>query len=251
MKFRSSQLLLASLIAAAILSGTARADDEGPEIRFEDVPEYVPEAIGGRWYLRGDVGYGWSAGRGGRGSPNIGVGVGYHFNEWLRADATVEMQEGGATVSRAVPADCGGGAGTHCRFVDSATARTQAAFANLYADLGTYAGFTPYAGAGAGLARVEWQHATRSHFCIDGASSCAGRAVGSARMGAGVEWRFAYNVGAGVAYKIGRNLKVDFGYRYQKIAGGNLVSDASGTFASRDSGLAQHQFRVGLRFLLP
>ncbi len=123
-----SNLLLAAALALAALAGPALADEDAAEIRFEDVPEFVPEKAGGHWYLRADGGY--------DGGFLAGAGIGYQFNDWLRGDVTL----------------------------DAATDRVHSALVTLYADLGTVAGFTPYLGAGAGFAHADWNKAGASDW---------------------------------------------------------------------------------------
>src|SRR5690606_7342987 len=121
------------------------------------------------------------------------VGIGYTFREWLRADLTFEAQQGPKrSLANEYLSDCGGGMGTGCRVLDRATARTLAAFANAHADLGTFAGFTPYVGAGVGIARLAWHDATRSRYCIEATENCAADLLGTERLAGRADWRFAY-----------------------------------------------------------
>ena len=94
---------LSGLAFSVCLTGAANAADILPPI----VEERVVSVAGG-WYLRGDIGYdiqktvefshtGVTAASGAfidhsiDRSGSLGVGVGYEFNDWFRADVTAEF----------------------------------------------------------------------------------------------------------------------------------------------------------------
>src|SRR5690606_25006756 len=126
---------------------------------------------------------------------------------------------------------------------------------NAYADLGTYAGFTPYVGAGAGFSLVNWSNLSKDQFCEG--RGCPLTYAGNASYSGDSDWRFTWQLMAGMAYDVTRNLKVDLGYRYRRIAGGamhgydvtNTTLGADGHH-SRDNGYSQHSVNVGLRYSL-
>jgi opacity protein-like surface antigen len=252
----------------------------------EYVPEYVPVEIGNGWYLRGDVSYSFSNrlsggvdnrlydpasgsySNGRFSNPSIGsdfgygVGAGYQFFDWLRADATVDTQQisfSGATntASPCVPPASGDRSwlGTTCRTSDGADANAWAFMANAYADLGTYAKFTPYVGAGAGFSLVNWSNLDKQRYCQG--ALCPATNAGTASYGGQSDWRFTWQLMAGIAYDVTKNLKLDLGYRYRRIAGGdmhgwdvtNTSLGATGGYSS-DKGYSQHAVNVGLRYSL-
>lgn len=243
-------MLLVSLLAAASPAGSMaqEADDEALELRFEDVPEHVPESRAGKWYLRGDTGYAFSTREGGN-SLTGSVGVGYQFNDWLRADTIFSMQRSAGHSGFVVAEDCGGGAGTHCRIDLSARATLYSALVNVYVDLGTVAGFTPYIGAGAGLALVNWGEVERSHGCAPAGNACAVDMPGPVSLPGKTSWRPAYALDAGLAYDLDHRLKLDFGYRFSHVGAGGMAVDTAG-FNARDDGFTQHELRFGLRYSL-
>ncbi len=62
---------------------------------------------------------------------------------------------------------------------------------------------------------------------------------------------------AGVAMDVSKNLKIDLGYRYRRIAGGSMArwdatSVAAGATGTRaeDNGFTTHEVKVGLRYEL-
>ncbi len=125
---------------------------------------------------------------------------------------------------------------------------------NGYYDLNSIGGFTPYVGAGAGVGRIS-THETRTYNCIPGAAieTCtfpagtAGTATEAVRTRDEAHWAFAYQLSVGAAVEIDRNTKLDFGYSYSNIGGGDNLSYSDGTPIS-DDGFAIHQVRAGIRY---
>ena len=157
-------------VAICSASGGAVAADLSPIYdmpEYQSVPEVQPVEIGTGWYLRGDVGYqfesdldtsfgvdvngvsvlsGSSDGLQLPATAAFSAGIGYKFNEFLRADATVGYW--GSDVD---------GASLRAGSLSLDTeAKAYEVMANAYVDLGTYAGFTPYLGAGAGGVHVSY-----------------------------------------------------------------------------------------------
>jgi opacity protein-like surface antigen len=231
----------------------------GPPALAADMPQPIPMAppVVGGWYLRGDIGYKiWSdpevdwddSGAGIEFDDEdlddtfmIGVGAGYRFNEWFRTDVTLDYEfpadfEG----SSPCPAPCGGAGAT----VNSEIAEISAwtTLANVYLDLGNYSGFSPYVGAGAGVALVmvddivTEDSSTGTFTSIDGDE----------------EWNFAWALMAGLAYDFTPQMTVDLGYRYLNL--GEVSSDTvplgagDGDFTYDD--LQAHEIRVGLRYTI-
>ena len=274
------------LLGLAPWSGVLAADYEPPMV-IDTPDEYVPVEVGNGWYLRGDIGYALSSRANGTfdyrtfdpitstyGQSTFdtaalgmdlsyGFGVGYQYNEFIRGDLTLDAFTGrfdGTTVS-ASPCVSGDPAyaGTTCRSEDGASFTAVSVMANGYIDLGTYAGFTPYVGAGAGVTHMAWGDLTNRTYCVDGGGSCPapGGVITTTMHGGEDSWRFTYAFMGGVAFDISRNLKIDVGYKYTRITGGDMFGWDAGTAASgatgvqgRDPGLSKHDVRVGLRYAL-
>lgn len=274
---------------AALASGTALAADYDPPIYVEQIAEeYKPVEIGNGWYLRGDVGYAFSISPGtfnyrtfqllppaynaatfdtGDLSTDItyGIGFGYQFTDWLRADLTADMFKGRFDGTTSAPVPCvdpvlvPGYAGTTCRSEDTTEFTAFQTMLNGYVDLGTYAGFTPYVGAGVGATLVKWDDLNSSNFCVAGAGACPapGGVVATSTHPGLDSWRFTYAFMGGLAYDVSRNLKIDLGYKYSRVDGGNMFGFDAGTAAAgasgtqgTDSGFDQHEVRIGLRYSL-
>ena len=272
-------LALAATATALPLSGALAADYD-PPIYVDQAPEYQPVEVGSGWYLRGDIGYVFKS-RAGKvgyrtfdaGPPGsygdndfatnkistdvaYGGGIGYHFNDWLRADATVEGFDAKFNGTTTSDRPCNGSqpATTACRSEDSSKFKTIGVMANGYVDLGTYSGFTPYVGGGLGYSLVHWKGLDSNLYCV-GADCTTAASVASSQNGGEKDWRFTYALMAGVAYDISKNLKLDVGYKYKHIQGGNMFGWDAGSAAAgatgiqgRDGGFDTHEFKVGLRY---
>ena len=275
---RFDALALAAAMAG-VSTGAALAGDTPPEIKVPEVsvPEVsVKDAKG--WYVRGDIGYAVNASRndttfhaydpaGGDysssrfdssrfgGDFSGGLGVGYQFNDLFRADVTGDFFSGDFNGRVSSNSPCSGGsAGTGCSTKAHSSFRAGSLMVNGYVDLGTLAGFTPYVGAGLGATRVSWSSVNGIGSCVDGASGCGGAASVSTRYPGDSDWRMTYALMAGVAYEVAPNIKVDLGYRFSHVAGGDMfgysaadsVAGAGGTMG-RDGALSRHEIRIGLR----
>ncbi|HOV05231.1 MAG TPA: outer membrane beta-barrel protein, partial [Kaistiaceae bacterium] len=116
---------------------------------------------------------------------------------------------------------------------------------NGYIDLGTYAGITPYVGAGIGTSYLETSNI--SYINPNGATGTW--------HGAG-QWNFAWALQAGVGYEVNERLTLEAGYRYI-----NLGDAESGTVRCLPVGsctyqglkikdIDSHDLRLGMRWLL-
>ena len=284
----SLKALTLACVAALALTGVAKsADLLPPPPALEPLPP-APE-LGG-WYLRGDVGVGATAS-----TPNLvntpdpiaiggfspaanqsfnnttisastmfDVGVGYQYNTWLRGDITVEYRGGAEFQSEYVLND----ATTTTQYTDfyRANVSSLVGLANVYADLGTWSGITPYIGGGIGVARNTLSGFTDQGFGIVGGAS-TGPAGGY--FGDGNKTNFAWALMAGFDFNVTQNLKLELGYRYLNLgkfttggsnclngtgAGGgfgnvNCSGGVANVVSSRGT-LASNDVRIGLRWLI-
>ncbi len=266
------------LLSLAVLSPLAAHAADYEPIYVEEADEVVPVEVGSGWYLRGDVGYIFSKsigtvdyttydpialtyGSASFASADIdadftwGGGFGYRFTDYFRADATVEGFRGdfsGRTESDE-PCLADPVVNTGCRSPNKSDYSAIGVMANGYVDLGTYVGFTPYVGAGVGYSFVSWDRLGDTTYCVDGTVACASPlAVGSTGHDGEDGWRFTYALMAGFAYDISRNFKLDVGYKYRNIDGGDMFGwDSPQTFGDGSSGNVEtHEVSVGLRYEL-
>lgn len=240
-----------------------------------EAPEPMALPAAGGWYLRGDIGYkAYSAPKGSMSNPayggdgtvgsspylsngldqmigesmgnaaDIGYGVGYKFNDYLRADLTLDY-ETPAQIRGSLwcedPAPCG----TTGQYLDSERAKVAAltGLLNGYVDIGTYAGFTPYVGAGAGVSYLMTSNVRSSNKDTTTGYNPSGDNT----------WNFAWALMAGVSYAFNQNLSLDLGYRYLNLgeARTGFVTDAHGEATRmKYDNIQAHEVRLGLRYML-
>ncbi len=226
---RSVKYLIAAGAASLISSAALAADMASimPPPPLYSPPPPPIEAFGG-WYLRGDIGFsnqqvksldnllyhdpGVSVVNKGLGFDTAGIfglGAGYQFNNWFRADFTGEYRgksnfHGVDLVSFngvANGADTYGGSKSEWLFL-----------ANAYADLGTWWCVTPFVGAGIGGTRN-----TISSFTDQGLSTGG---PSSAYADSASKWNAAWALHAGLAYKVNNSFTVELAYRYVNLGDG-------------------------------
>ena len=123
------------------------------------------------------------------------------------------------------------------------------ALANLYVDLGTWSGFTPYVGGGLGVSRIQITSDTNwymsnglpYHITTDGFYFNWDRSIDLIR------YQFAWALMAGVSYAITPELALDVGYRYINLGTISGIQDATGN--SYTKVVDAHEVRLGLRYL--
>lgn len=274
-----NKLITQSLFGAVILGLTmpAQAADLDSIISLPNAPTVKPVEIGSGWYLRGDIGYtaelendggsfntysganGYRAGTLNSESYDdkmaISVGVGYRINDMLRTDATLDIIRGDYAFTGTGRDRCAGApANTTCSFAGNTDYTGYSAMLNAYVDLATISGFTPYVGAGAGFTKVQWDTTTINGECVNGGGAC-GATADVANIHEGLsDWRPTWAVMAGLSYDVSNQVKVDLGYRYSQISGGNAYGydetsmgrGASGV-QGRFGDIARHEARVGVR----
>lgn len=254
----------------ALVASPAFAFDMPPPV---DAPEYTGTIAGvGGWYIRGDLGYNASI----KGdnptyktldfatsttSTNtfdparfsrdytMNVGGGYQFNDFLRSDLTLDYFRSAFT-GKGNWEPCEPSLKESCRYKGQDMS-SLGLLLNGYVDLGTYWGLTPYVGAGAGMSYVKWGGVDQYTRCAGNCDNVSADML--SREGAD-SWRFTYALMAGTSYDLTDRLKLDFGYRFSQVAGGDMSNfngyeNASGAFGekSRDKGFTRHEFRTGLR----
>jgi opacity protein-like surface antigen len=237
---RSVKFLIAAG-AASLLSSTAFAADMAIA---SPPPAYYPPPVEdfGGWYLRGDIGM--TNTRGKFFAPayddastlsvqqlgheftsgmSYGVGVGYQFNSWFRADITGEYR-GKVHFSGTDFANIAGLGPIADTY--SAGYSSWVAMANVYVDLGTWWCITPFVGAGVGGAVNQFSGLTDF-----GAIPSPG--VGSVNAAtyfanSATKTSFAWAAHAGLAYKVNQNFTIELAYRYLDL--GNGVTGRGDTF---------------------
>lgn len=261
--------LKATIVAGAALGALATtalaADIIEPTIIEAPVIEKVKPFAG--WYIRGDVGYAFVRERDGvqiedaLGAPKVignqpatllpfeteyddgytlGIGVGGHLGQYLRADVTADyLTESAVALSQAADPLCGAACSSTTYAADM---NAILVMANAYVDAGTYAGITPYVGAGIGFAHVDYDDVVVSEtdpitgaplsFVYDSESTL----------------RLAWSLSAGASYDINDQVAVDAGYRFTRVEDDVIAVIEGAKF--KDDGLDLHQVRLGARVKL-
>ena len=244
-------LTLAGLMALGAVPAAHAADLLPPPPQLEPYPEPI-ESSG--WYLRGDVGVGNTI-QGKVSSSDAavvpgfainehhlddsalaGVGFGYEFNNWFRADVTGEYR----TSARFQSIESGGGGfDTYNGSVQSSVV-----LANGYVDFGHWHGFTPYIGAGVGGAFNQVASLTD---------------VGAGAFAGGLGWAptksstsLAWALMAGISFDVTHNLKLDISYRYLDMGdaqSGAIACIAGCTNETQKYHLASNDIRIGARWM--
>ncbi|ABQ62033.1 hypothetical protein H721_02989 [Brucella ovis IntaBari-2006-46-332] len=264
------------------VSAASAADLIVQEPVFEPLPQ---PALAG-WYLRGDIGYNFKSKTGGKwdfwnqfeepyrgvddtfnyddfslkGGASYGVGVGYRFNDMLRTDLTLDYFRASINGRTNCPSYVKSSHGLNpvednCHYEDNSKASVWTAMANAYVDLPRVGPLTPYLGAGIGAAYVKYDTWKTSEIC----PTCT---LQSDKDGFD-SWRFAMALMAGVSYDLTDQLKLDLGYRYLRVNGGNAYgydeqdrqvinqygqgAGADGPQA-KDNGFNINTVRAGLRY---
>jgi opacity protein-like surface antigen len=237
-------------------------------------PMYAPPpADFGGWYLRGDIGMTnqnfkslrsasidsvnknfpgllQNHGFGFDSSTSYGLGVGYQFNNWFRADVTGEYR-GKANFhgSQNIPLNAGFASADNY----TGSKSEWVVMANGYFDLGTWWYVTPFVGAGIGTS-----YNRISGFRDDGVIYNGGVLNNNVTYAADAgKWNFAWAVHAGLAYKVTPNVTLELAYRYISLGDGvtgptrsfDGVTIVNGSaFTIKD--ITSHDVKLGVRWEL-
>jgi opacity protein-like surface antigen len=247
--------------AATLLSQAAFAAD----MAIAPPPAYAPPVVEdfGGWYLRGDIGFSnqrvdrlnnaldatltSSVQTNNFNTAGIfGLGVGYKFNNWFRADVTGEYRGNSQFFGKDVNTFAGGvGTDTY-----HGSKSEWVVLGNAYVDLGTWWCITPFIGAGVGGARVSI-----NNFTDAGITNIGGIVSPSVAFGDNVsKWNFAWAAHAGLAYKVTPSFTVELAYRYLDMGDG-LTGDLR-TFDGTNGinnpttfkNITSHDLKLGVRW---
>jgi opacity protein-like surface antigen len=298
---------VAAMLAMAALPAPSMAADLD-QLFVASPPDSAPVQpveFGTGWYIRGDVDAAFQTQASLSPSFNnepsahstnwaLEIGGGYKFNNWIRVDATYTYygkqtsNTNGAlvncpaslnpvysdptdTVLRGVAPD-----GNQCTPKQSASLQKNLFLLNGYVDLGTWAGITPYVGAGAGAAYITANQSANFYNVSDGSPYAAtltlpnnlplpityyNPATGLAlnpqpHYNTGPQnwnysystskWNFAFALMAGVSYDLTSNAKLDIGYRYVNFGSFSGITSLSGALFSNQT--TTQEVRVGIRY---
>ncbi len=266
---------LVGVIGAATVVHAADYPQPQPQIVYQPQPQVVyqpqpvpvpppppmpipPEFEG--WYLRGDIGihqqkvksldnllFATAPGFTFVDQPAFssgmlfGIGVGYRFNDWMRADVTGEYR--GKTAFHALDTFLNGGVVNTNDY--TATKTEWLLLANVYADLGTWWCVTPFVGLGFGIADITIGNFRDNNIIAGG----GGYATSASKQ------NFAWAVHAGLAYNVTKNFTVELAYRYLSLGdaeSGDIINfDGSNTVNNpmMFKEITSHDLKLGLRWM--
>lgn len=227
--------LIAPLVAAAAIS--VAGSTVAAELIIDTPTEPVPVAEAGDWYVSlfaggvwtsdvdtvyvdgsetHDVSVGFGPGY------TLGIAVGTHVFENLRGE--VELSFGRVEASSFILDD-------DPEENAQGPLSTTYLLGNLWYELGTGSGFTPYLGGGIGAG-----YAT-GDVTFDGYS----RGYGPGGVG------FAYQLGFGVTVDVADNIALDFGYRYKSILDIDFEDNDGGGAVYEGGDVNSHVVQAGLK----
>ncbi len=109
--------------------------------------------------------------------------------------------------------------------------------ANAWYDLDTGTNFTPYIGGGLGVVNVKFD------VDVSLTSPATGRPVSIS--GDDSAWAFAYQIGAGIGYRLSDSVVIQLGYRFMNTNDFELIWDDGSTVKSD---VQAHGLEVGIRY---
>jgi opacity protein-like surface antigen len=226
-------MIPAALAALSLDPQAARAADYPSYGYPQSQPAGVVTEYASGWYLRGDIGYRTNTKIGDLVSTfplptstdvsevaTVGAGGGYKAG-WFRADVTIDYAgKAKFTGDYVLP--------------EAFTGKLESwtALANIYLDLGTWNGLTPYIGVGAGAVtfRAYDYQAPNGILTVDYQSHTD----------------FAWAYMAGVAWCFAPRWLVDFSYRYLNLGEATFNPLLANELILRD--ITANEFRIGLRY---
>jgi opacity protein-like surface antigen len=175
-----------------------------------------------------------------------GGGVGYKINDWLRVDITVDQRLRSSFSTYSSGSNFRTGYNVEAGQLDALTG-----LVNVYADLGTWWGLTPYIGGGVGFAEKSFRRGYTQTTCI--LDSCDGVPGTGSRDPVKRPDRsvttLAWALSGGVSYAIGGGFSVDASYRYVNLGRAKSGVDDFG-YDTRLKEVTANEVRVGLRYML-
>ena len=231
-----SHLLLSSA-AFAVMAGAAQAAD-----LIVDVPATEPVAVADTgWYLSVFGGAQWTEAEADDGSAAfgqffdfdsdlgwlVGATVGARVTDNLRGE--IELSTGSVDLTNVTISGGPDPFDDDTYAVDDGSASTTYLLGNLWFDIPTGSGFTPYIGGGLGAAYVT----------AEGTIGGLGDTVDLAG------WGFAYQLGAGVKFDVADNIGLDLGYRFKSVVDAELEGGGDDAVADVTSHVLQLGLTIG------
>jgi opacity protein-like surface antigen len=195
-------------------------------------------------------------------SFSAGAGMGYKVNTWFRTDLVLDYRSTVKAGWLGPSILCTTGVGTNAEGQTIITAQDTCTshfnteihrwdlLANGYVDIGSWGGFTPYIGAGAGVTwsrtkqSVNWTMSNGLPYQV----STDGFYFNLDRSQAQMNYQFAWAVMAGVAIAMTEQAKLDVGYRFLDLGNVTGISGVRGSPATQR--VFVNELRAGFRYMI-
>jgi opacity protein-like surface antigen len=274
---------MAGVLTLAERATGADYDYGGPSPNFIPAPHQDKVEFASGWYVRGDLAYAaetfpklssnytvdpsispafaFDPSSSVLNTFSAGAGMGYKVNNWFRTDlvldyrSTVQAGRNGPSITCTTGPTLSSGqvvvsAQDTCTSHFNTEIHRWDLLANGYVDIGSWGGFTPYVGAGAGVTWVQtkqsvnWTMSNNLPYQIttDGFYFNLDRSLGQ------MNYQFAWAVMAGVAIAMTEQAQLDVGYRFLDL--GNVSGISSATGASVTQKVFVNELRAGVRYML-
>jgi opacity protein-like surface antigen len=265
MTFSRVCAFVGAAVSAALLV-VSHAPVHAADLGYGSVKDIPPPAPSGRaWYLKGTIGMSnpvpgqlWVdeasfatdytvRHKDIKSAPLYGFGIGVEHSRWLRFDVTGEYRGKQLFVGQDVYYNGGPCPGTGCGTNEyTADLESWVGLANVYIDLVTWRGLTPYVGGGIGLAYVDVQGFKDVNVPQSGIYY--GNQDTSST-------NFAWALYAGVSYDVTDQFTLDLAYRYTDLGdvktGTATAYDLSGSYSGLQiNDITSHDLLLSARYRL-
>lgn len=279
-------LSLAAAIFASLTGGSLAADMAMPSYAPAPAAQEQQVEWGSGWYLRGDIGLSkdsqppintnlsYTSTSKSKSLTQGSIGFGLKANDWMRFDATLDMnnqlkttasQGGLACQVGAAPIKNGAGTVvgstpvmTTCYGNQTAVLNRATAMINGYFDLGTWSGLTPYLGAGIGLTHTTASGKTKYYYTgnnlpynptwtdpFDGGTY---NLNWDTTYGPKAHTNLVWGVMGGVAVDVSDHAKLDIGVKYINLGQATAIDSVTGALIKKT--IISKQLRVGMRYMI-
>lgn len=242
-------VLAAAVMVALIGTVSVRAEDTGAYASVKAVFGYTVingmRAKGDAYNSSGGVNYSASIGSGSGEDAVFGGSAALGYDFFRKFCVPVRAEAEYSIFTRASDSNSGLNAnGISLSAKEKLKVNAQTMFVNAYYDFHNQSRFTPYLGAGAGLAFV------RSKGCIDIKGTTDGWPGSS--TGGHTKTNFAYNATAGVSYALTKSIDLDLAYRFADLgkarSGAGDIDCYGGSYNNQAKHIYMHQVQLGVRF---
>lgn len=183
---------------------------------------------------------GFGIGQYGQNSIGGGIAIGYDFYPKMQLPIRAEVEYAlRGNMQTTWDSQHGEIAGTPGHIETEAKWNAQTLFANFYYDFHNSTAFTPYVGAGLGVAFMN------TKYTVNGVSDAGDNVelLSKSKMST----NFAWNVGLGCSYAFNENFSVDLAYRFVKLGQTEVEKNIGGQDVSLKTNPYSNEFSLGLR----